>query len=360
MNNKRVTLKDIAKASGYSLISVHRAVHNKPGISSEVKQKILQHAERLGYTTNYLASALKRRQVNIAVVLPERDKTGKYYFRYIWKGVEAAMEQVSGYNINTMSYSYSGSRRRASEEQIEVLQELYNDETLCLDGLLTTPDSNSSKLQCLLSQFSGKGVDVVLIDNDFSDCGRLCCIAPNDAYTGRLSAELMNLALRQSEGSILLAEGDANSNSHQKNKEGFIEYFSQNNANIKIIGMEDTGDKEQNKKELLQRFQEDKSILGAYSVRARNTIPLCKAVLESGRAKELFVVGSDLFPESAEMLKQGVLQAIVYKNPYEKGYQAYLTLFNHLIKHEEPKSEAIMVANTIVLQNNLHYYEEYI
>ena len=76
---KKVTLKDVAQASGYSLVSVHRAMNNKEGVSKAVRQEILKVASDMGYTANYVAAALKRRQFNLAVVLPEPDEAGKYY-----------------------------------------------------------------------------------------------------------------------------------------------------------------------------------------------------------------------------------------------------------------------------------------
>ena len=62
MEVKKITLKDIAQASGYSLVSVHRALNNKEGVSKAVKQEILNVANEMGYTANYVASALKRRR----------------------------------------------------------------------------------------------------------------------------------------------------------------------------------------------------------------------------------------------------------------------------------------------------------
>ena len=168
-------------------------MNNKEGVSKAVRQEILNVASELGYTTNYVASALKRRQVNLAVVLPEAEDGGKYYFRYVWKGCRAAESEVSGYNLNVMDFTFPVSDSKGSEEQVSILKKLYDEWGDRLDGLLTMPNINSPQMQCLLSQFSGRGVSVALIDNDFKDCGRLCCIAPNDTYTGRLAAELMNL-----------------------------------------------------------------------------------------------------------------------------------------------------------------------
>lgn len=357
---KKITLKDIAQASGYSLVSVHRAMNNKEGVSKEVRQQILNVADQLGYTTNYVASALKRRQVNIAIVLPEPGGSGKYYFQYFWKGCKDAEDEVAGYNLNVMKYTFPIHGSSGSEEQVDILKQLYEEWGNRLDGLLTSPNINNSQIQCLLSQFSGRGVSVVLMDNDFKDCGRLCCIAPNDIYTGRLAAELMNLVLQGKRGTILVAAGDERSLSHKMNADGFEDYFREQNADILVKRVQDLNQPEANREQMLQCFLEDPDIIGAYSTRARNTIPLCEALLRTGRRDEIFAVGSDLFQESADMLSSGVLKAIVYKNPYQKGYLGFKTLFEYLIKGISPKDEAISVPISIILQNNIKFFKEFI
>ena len=358
---KKVTLKDIAQASGYSLVSVHRAMNNKEGVSQAVRQEILRVANELGYTTNYVASALKRRPVNLAVVLPGANDGGRYYFRYIWKGCHAAHNEVSGYNLNVMEYAFSTEGDDdGSEKQIEILKKLYEEWGDRLDGLLTAPAYNSLRLQCLLAQFTGRGVSVVLIDNDFEDCGRLCCIAPNDTYTGRLSAELMDLCLKGRKGTILVAEGEGLSWSHKMNQTGFEAYFKEHNPDIKIWHARDLHDDKANCRQMVKGLQEIPDIIGAYSMRAKNTMPMCHALCQTGRQAEVFAVGSDIFPESAQMLRDGVLKAIVYKAPYEKGYKGFKALFECLIKGEAPETEAVSVQISIIMQSNMQFFEGFI
>lgn len=324
-----------------------------------MRQEILRVANELGYTTNYVASALKRRQLNLAVVLPSPDDRGRYYFRYIWKGCNAARNEESGYNLNVMEYTFSTEDDGSgSENQIEILKNLYEEWGDRLDGLLTSPTINSARLQCLLGQFTGRGVSVVLIDNDFEDCGRLCCIAPNDTYTGRLSAELMNMALSGQKGTILVAEGDELAWSHRMNQTGFETYFKEHNPGIKIWCARDLHDDEANCRQMVKGLQEIPDIIGAYSMRARNTMPMCQALCQTGKQKEVFAVGSDLFPESARMLRDGVLKAIIYKAPYEKGYKGFKALFECLIKGHIPESESVSVQISIIMQNNIQFFEE--
>ena len=62
----------------------------------------------------------------------------------------------------------------------------------------------------------------------------------------------------------------------RSNAAGFEEYFRKNNADITVRCIQDLYRAEANRQQMLACLREDKSIIGAYSVRARNTIPLCE------------------------------------------------------------------------------------
>jgi len=65
----KVTLEDIAKATGYTINTVSRALKNKPDISRATCEKIQQTAREMGYVRNYIASSLRAgRTKTIAVI----------------------------------------------------------------------------------------------------------------------------------------------------------------------------------------------------------------------------------------------------------------------------------------------------
>lgn len=67
---RSVTLKDLAKHTGYSINTVSRALRGKDDISRETIEKIKQAADELGYINNTIASSLKLGYTNtIAVIL---------------------------------------------------------------------------------------------------------------------------------------------------------------------------------------------------------------------------------------------------------------------------------------------------
>ena len=55
----RVTLQDIAQATGFTVNTVSRALKNKEDISRETCLKIQQVAREMGYVRNYIASSLR-------------------------------------------------------------------------------------------------------------------------------------------------------------------------------------------------------------------------------------------------------------------------------------------------------------
>ncbi|MGN0632658.1 MAG: LacI family DNA-binding transcriptional regulator [Oscillospiraceae bacterium] len=79
--SKQVTLIDIAKACGTSNVTVSKALTDKKGVSDELRQKIKDTAERMGYVPP--RSAAKRRDNRmVGVLIPEKfmNPNGSFYW----------------------------------------------------------------------------------------------------------------------------------------------------------------------------------------------------------------------------------------------------------------------------------------
>ncbi|WP_299029990.1 LacI family DNA-binding transcriptional regulator [uncultured Thermanaerothrix sp.] len=58
------SIKDVAQAAGVSTATVSRVLANKPYVSPEVRQRVLEAVERLGYRPNLVARGLRAQQTN--------------------------------------------------------------------------------------------------------------------------------------------------------------------------------------------------------------------------------------------------------------------------------------------------------
>lgn len=348
-----VTLKDIATALDVSMTTVHRAIHNKEGIGESVRASVLQKAKELGYTTNYVASSLKRRAIEVAVVLPSESGTGQYYHHYFWEAVRACETEANSLNVHISYYSF----QEPTENQIDVLERVFSEHEGALDGLLTMPAQHDEAMRRAIERFTYSGVSVVLIDNDIPNSGRLCCVAPHDTLTGRLGAEVL-ASMTSHPGKILVAGGYAGSASHVHNLRGFSAYLQEAGAQLEPLVISGYPDMQKTYDLAVNCLKNDPDIVAFYSVTARETIPICQAVIDCGFAGKLRGVGSDLYPESAQLLRDNVVQALIYKNAYDKGEKGFRILFSYLVKKLEPPANSVTVPISVIMKNNLTFFQD--
>ena len=96
MKFEAVTIKDIAKALGFSTSTVSRALRDSHEISPETKRIVLEYAEKINYHPNPIALSLKeRRSRSIGVVVCE---IANSFFSQVINGIES-IAYHNGYNV---------------------------------------------------------------------------------------------------------------------------------------------------------------------------------------------------------------------------------------------------------------------
>src|SRR6185312_9221940 len=148
------TIVDIAKALGVSAMTVSRALNGKAEVSADVKQRILECAERLGYRPNRWAQSLvTQRSHMIGVVIPE---IAHSFFAEVLSGAEDVLDQ-SGYDV-LLCHSRTDAARERSE--VEALTASH------IDGLIVAP-VQPEKSPRLFLELEEREVPFVLVDRFF-------------------------------------------------------------------------------------------------------------------------------------------------------------------------------------------------
>lgn len=96
--NKRVTLIDIAQKVGVSNVAVHKALNDKPGVSDEMRARIKQVAQEMGYQGTVAAKQEPAKM--IGVVIPESyyGFSGTFYGQ-LYEKVVKALQKYNSYGI---------------------------------------------------------------------------------------------------------------------------------------------------------------------------------------------------------------------------------------------------------------------
>ena len=95
-SGKRVTLQDVARATGYTANTVSRALKNKPDISAETSKRIQDAARRMGYVRNAMACSLRSGHTRTLGVIVG-GMSNPYYGRMTDSIQDAAAEE--GYSL---------------------------------------------------------------------------------------------------------------------------------------------------------------------------------------------------------------------------------------------------------------------
>lgn len=345
-----ITLKDISRATGYSLISIHRAIRGKDGLSEETREKILEAVKAMGYEVNYAASALKRNPIRVAYVGVAARSAGEYHASML-EGVHTAVEEVAGLNCSCTDLLVPYGNE-AAEAECKVLEKLYDDPHP-YDGIVVLPANTGSKLVYRLGMLIAKGIPIVLLDERIPQLDSLCCISPRSDLIGRLGAEYLCKISRP--GKIVIAMGDATSKTHQENVRGFGAYIEENKFPFETIEVDDPYDEKRLEEALEETLCSREDVVAFYSVREKNCKAITKVVSRHPERK-CEVLVTELCPDNVSSLERGLVSGIIDKNPFQRGYLGMHLLFEYLLKSEMPKAKVLSVPVSIVLRSNLPFY----
>ena len=167
----RVTLQDVAQATGYTINTVSRALKNKPDISKATCQKIQQTAREMGYVRNYIASSLRSgRTKTLAMIVGSF--TNPFYA--ILADIMQAEALRLGYGLMILS---------SRDDPVIEVQAVEMALSRQVDGVLITPCSFDSPA---LATLRSAGVPFVLLSR-YAEGQQDDCVICNDERGGYLA-----------------------------------------------------------------------------------------------------------------------------------------------------------------------------
>lgn len=148
-------MRDIADRMGVSSVTVSKALNDKEGVSDELKLKIKEVAQEMGYRFNTVARAMKEGLTyNIGVVIPERF-TGpdQSFYLKVYQHIASVLEKSGYYGIlNILS---------SEDEKQLYLPRVYNERRV--DGFIFLGQLNKDYIEVI------KDMDMPKLFLDFYD-----------------------------------------------------------------------------------------------------------------------------------------------------------------------------------------------
>ena len=337
-----VTIKKIAELCGVSRGTVDRVLNGRGRVKPETEEIVRRMAEQLGYQPNPAGKALAARKHRpvVGVILSSE---GNAFFDEVIRGLETAEKLYHIYGLKTLRYSMKGYH---VAHQLEIIREA----AVKVNALIINP-INDPQIAAALDALVEQGIFVVTINNDIENCRRHCYVGSDYFNGGETACALLEQLLGE-KAAIGVVLGSHQVLGHRERLAGFKKRMAEL-PGFRIAAIIENQDDEfcsyDKTRELLLAHPE----LDALFLVAGGVYGACRAVLGTDRSKPLKVIAFDSVPSTVEMMKKGVLQAILYQHPYRQGRKAMEVVFDYLVNGIEPARDAYIMKNEIKLLENL-------
>ncbi|HET7896567.1 MAG TPA: substrate-binding domain-containing protein [Flavisolibacter sp.] len=175
---KRVSLKDIARAVGVSTALVSYVLNNQKEnrIGKEVAQKIREAAKALNYRPNHIAKSLKTRKTHtLGLIVAD---IANPFFSTLARIIEDEAEKA-GYSV---IFASSDEKAERSQKLTEILLDRQ------VDGIILAPAEDT---EAHIKSLQEKGVPMVLIDRYFPGLSLGTVVVDNYAAAYQCAAHLV-------------------------------------------------------------------------------------------------------------------------------------------------------------------------
>ena len=347
--NRKVKMKHIAAMAGVSVMTVSRVVNGKPGVSQETRQRILKLIREFNYISDPIATSLQKQETSTFGIIMPLSHQNDSYWELSLAGMEAAVREVSHFNINLRYYQYD---RYLEDSYVKSYTRAIYDNN---DGLLIAPVL--SRLAEDHFKAEPPQVPYVLFDADIPDCEKLSFIG-QDSYAGGMTAGKLMSILVQSSGElavIKIAPADYHINVRAA---GFQSYFDDhplidiqtyNLPNLEVVDVFD--------KLVIRMIDENRDLKGIFVPNA-STYHFAHALSSLNLPERIFLIGYDLIRENISCLQQGSIDFIINQQPIRQGYEGIMALYNQIILKKTIQREKLLPVE-IVTRENLHTFSDH-
>jgi len=169
--------------------------------------------------------------------------------------------------------------------------------------------------------------------------------------SGALAAELM-AKYSHEPGSTLVVTGDLNTYDHAEKLRGFQETFQTDRGGARALAvLEAHDDPDQAYRKTRRYLTENRDVRSIY-VSTSNSLPVIKALSDTGGVERTCVVTTDLFPALARLIRSGKVLATIYQRPRAQGRMAFQLLYELLVEGSSPAS-SYTLRPFVILRSNL-------
>ena len=337
--NNRITIYDVAKKTGYSIATVNRALSDKSRISQKTKQHIIDTAQEMGYKPSKAAAGISRAQIRIGVVIRN---TIQAFVDDILSGIHSAFEQLEDFNVSGEIYV---SDNADAQDMLSKIREMADSG---VNAILILPPENDAGFEELICDIQQNKVLSATVVSDLP--GAVFSVRNNGVISGSMAAEMLYMLAPDQKVAIVTA--NRNKTVHKETIIGFHQFADA--KGMEVVGVFEHNDSPEAAYHLVDRILQSYPDIGGVYLGSANSTTFCQRVVELGYAGKLKIVASDVFAELTGNLKNDVVQATIFQNPYNQGRLAVRYLYEYLVEGRRFENNVFLLPQLVIKSNIDH------
>lgn len=345
MGKPPTTLRDIAQALGTSIGSVHRALHDNPGVSPSTKARVLQMAKTLGYRPNLAARFLSSKKTLRISVNTLQGTTS--FWDEVRTGIREEAASILLENVEIEFRTYPRLGEGDEEAFAAAIQEK-------VDGIIIFP-GRPEVLRPWIHRASRSQIPVVCVATDAPRSGRLGIVSIDTLASGSIAADLMGRFLGPREGSIAVTVFDMAITEHAEKYAAFENTLRSFYPRIRALKpIEDHDVEAEAYRNCRELFEQCPDLCGVY-VTTEASIPVLNAARDAKLLDRLTIITTDLFPGLVPQIRSGAVAATIYQRPRAQGQIAFRMLYECMAEGGD-RSHQVSLAPHLLMRGNLDFF----
>ncbi|MCQ2501333.1 MAG: LacI family DNA-binding transcriptional regulator [Lachnospiraceae bacterium] len=342
----RVTIKDIAERAGVHRATVDKVIHERPGVSDDVRTRIKEIIQELGYTPNPAGRLLQKqgRIYQISAILLDVDA-----FPYLKQGLEEGIRNQTGFDIRMQ---VSVCKVSEPERQVELIHAAIEEK---VDAIIICPINTTSVREAIVKARENN-ILVVMTNSYLKNTEHCRCVTIDSVRASKIAARLMGEFLRGKGQVAIISTAMAEENNLADvsvRATGFIDYMKEIYPEIeiaeKIESFEEKATIRIKTQELLERYP---NLRGIY-IAGGGVAQVGKILKDSGRYEDIKVVCFEDYPEILELLKEGVVDCTLSGDINRQGSLPIELAMDYLVFGKLPKKHHIFTETRVILKESI-------
>lgn len=174
-----VTLKEVAEALGFSMMTISRVINNRPNVNEGTRKRVLKKAQEMGYFPNHIAKSLvSSKTYTIGVTIPEISHS---FFPEVVRGIEEVT-----YNMKYQLFLVNTAE--SFEREVGAINSLRSKR---VDGVMVSSSLKTDEYS-YYKQVINSGLPIVFFDRCIEGIGASCIGVDDESGSRKITEHLIS------------------------------------------------------------------------------------------------------------------------------------------------------------------------